>query len=252
MPTNFVELLNSILAQRKAKNSKYSLRALARSLGISPASLSLILAGKREISTRHAIQILDKLRVTDPDIHTSLVKSTISAKSAPKKTVTYTELDLERFAIIRNWEHFALLAAIDIDPKISEAALAKKFDLKISVVRDAIARLTRVGLLKKTASGWSSVQPNQETRPTPTPNSDLRECHRQHIEKALDSLRNDPIEKRHISGTTMTLSPEKFGLAAMAIMEFHRKLSELADDGNATTVYRLNIQFFPLAKEAIK
>lgn len=250
--SNLVELLNSVLSQRKKKNPKYSLRAFARALGVSPATLSLILGGKREVSTKHAIQILDRLRVTDPELHLRLMKSTLAPSAPAKKQTPITEIDLERFAAVRNWEHFAILAALDVDPKLTESRLGEIFDLKPTTVREALARLVKSMMLEKTTSGWKSVEPNQKTRPAPTPNADLRECHRQHIAKALESLAGDPLETRHISGTTMTLNPDKMSLVAEAIMDFHRKISELADDGDATSVYRLNMQFFPLSKEPIR
>lgn len=248
---SLIDLLNSVFERRRIKNSKYSLRAFARDLGISPSALSLILSDKRKISSRQALQILDSLKVTDPDLHLKLVRSTLLS-SQENANPTYSELDLERFSIIRDWYHFAILAAIDIDPAISEDDLAKKLDVKVDLIKESLKRLEAVGLLERIADGWRSREPRQTTAPTETPSADLRECHRQCIEKALESLQSDPLDVRHMTGTTMSFNPEKFELAKQAIMEFHRKILQLVDDGEATTVYRLNVQLFPLVKEPVK
>jgi hypothetical protein len=53
--------LTSELDRRKAKNPRYSLRAFARDLGMTPAALSNVLSGRRNLSVDASIEIAEKL-----------------------------------------------------------------------------------------------------------------------------------------------------------------------------------------------
>ena len=55
------QLLANTLAQRKARNPGYSLRAFARSLEISPSFLSEILNGKKTLGETNEDRLMRKL-----------------------------------------------------------------------------------------------------------------------------------------------------------------------------------------------
>ena len=66
MPRNKLLIyLQSAFAQRKTKNPKYSLRAFAQSLNIDSSTLSAILGGKRPITAKRAVKILERLEIKD-------------------------------------------------------------------------------------------------------------------------------------------------------------------------------------------
>ena len=56
-----VELLNQVLAERQLRNSKYSLRAFSRDLGVEQSLLCKILKGKRKITPKQACKITSSL-----------------------------------------------------------------------------------------------------------------------------------------------------------------------------------------------
>lgn len=61
------DYLISIFNERKDKNSRYSLRAFARSLGVSSGQLSEILSGKRPLSHKLARRISIALALTEEE-----------------------------------------------------------------------------------------------------------------------------------------------------------------------------------------
>lgn len=63
------DYLISIFNERKEKNSRYSLRAYARSLGVSSGQLSEILSGKRPLSHKLARRISIALALTETESH---------------------------------------------------------------------------------------------------------------------------------------------------------------------------------------
>jgi len=61
------DFLTTIFNERKEKNPRYSLRAFARSLGVSSGQLSEILSGKRPLSHKLARRISIALALTDEE-----------------------------------------------------------------------------------------------------------------------------------------------------------------------------------------
>src|SRR6185437_9094888 len=111
------EFLNEELARRLRDNSRYSLRAFARQLGLSPGELSEVLRGKRALSfrstlriakslglnsaeTRHLLQIAqtDKSRAVDPELLRPL-----------DQAVRTQDLSVDMFRVVSDWYCFAIL-----------------------------------------------------------------------------------------------------------------------------------------------
>lgn len=65
--TSAADYLISIFNERKDKNPRYSLRAFARSLGVSSGQLSEILSGKRPLSHKLARRISIALALTEDE-----------------------------------------------------------------------------------------------------------------------------------------------------------------------------------------
>lgn len=59
--------LAAILREKKGGRYKYSLRAMARDLGVSPAFLSLVLSGKRRFSTGKMAKLVVTLKLRGED-----------------------------------------------------------------------------------------------------------------------------------------------------------------------------------------
>lgn len=248
--TRLLTYLRTTYEQRRSRNPKYSLRAYAQSLGIDSSTLSAILAGKRPITAKRAVRILERLDIKDARLRSSLLDSLLLPEEPPaRKARRETAFDMSLFSVVRDWEHSALLAALEINPRSDVASLAKKFGLDEQRVSDALARLEGVGLIRFEKGRWLTPTEDQMSGiPREIPSADLRECHRQFLQKATDSLSRDSRDIRSITGTTLTLNPEKLAPAKDLILDFQRRILALVDDGKASRVYRLNVQLFPLEK----
>jgi uncharacterized protein (TIGR02147 family) len=76
----------------------------------------------------------------------------------------------------------------------------------------------------------------------------LKRRQRQILEKTIDSLENDTIDSRSMTGMTMAIDPAKIAEAKKLISEFNQKISRLLENGKQTEVYELQIALFPLTK----
>jgi uncharacterized protein (TIGR02147 family) len=76
----------------------------------------------------------------------------------------------------------------------------------------------------------------------------LRKNQRQLLEKAIDSLENDPIELRSMTSMTTAIDPRRIPEAKEMIRHFNRTLCAFLEGGNRTQVYNLGIALYPLQK----
>jgi uncharacterized protein (TIGR02147 family) len=247
--TMLIERLKCTFADRCRKNPSYSLRAFSRSLGMDSSTVSALMNGKRTVTLRTARKIVEGLNITNPAEAQALIVETLTASQAALEPA-YTEFAMDVAEAISSWEHFAILALLELnDFKAQERAISERLNLPLGVTWECLARLEKIGLIQKTESGWVLTGKNMAT-PSQVPSGALREGLKQNILKALHSLENHPVETREVSGITMAVSKRKLPEAKKMIQEFRRKLSTfLEDEGRKDSVYRLNIQLFPLSQE---
>ena len=246
-----VEHLQKTFAERTRSNPQYSLRAYARSLQIDSSTLSAILRRKRPLSAKMAQRLIARLDINDPSKTQMLLLGTLGATDgdlAPK----YTELDLAASEVISSWEHFAIMALLQCDRfRADYRTISRRLNIPIALVIEALHRLEKLGLVKNESSTWVLTGKNLAT-PQNVPNVNLRKTLRQNIEKALESLERDPVEVRDVSGMTMAIDAKKLPEAKKLIQDFRRRLSVFLEHGSKNSVYRLNIQLFPLTQEEPK
>lgn len=241
-----VEHLQKTFAERCRKNPQYSLRSFARSLQLDSSTLSAILRKKRPLTAKTAKRLIEALDIRDPHKCQELLLGSLGESAAP--VPSYTDLSLEAAEVIGSWEHFAILALLEIDGiRGNNRLIAKRLGLPLGLVMEATHRLESLGLVKKRGDALVLTGKNMATF-TRVPSQALREPLRQCILKALDSLDNDPLEKRDVTGITMAVSSAKLPEAARMIQDFRRNLSAFLEDGPKDSVYRLNVQLFPMEK----
>lgn len=243
-----VEHMKREFADRCRRNPAYSLRAFARSLGMDSSTVSAILKGKRPVTVKTARRILDGLHITDPGEAQALLLETVAGSSGGADS-GYTELDLDVAEAISSWEHFAILALMELkDFSGQERAIAERLNIPLGIVLECLGRLSKLGLVANRHARWALTGKNMAT-PTGAHSAALREGHKQAIFRALRSLDQDSVGVRDVSGITMAISRERLGEARKMIQEFRRRLSSYLEGGRRNSVYRLNIQLFPLTQE---
>lgn len=229
--------LTSEFERRCQQNSRYSLRAFARSLSVDSSYLSKILSGKRKLS-RHALSKLAERIHLPAELMQSVKK--------PTQTDSFTSLEVEHFRLIANWYHYAILEMTRLsdfrpDPKWISAYLG----INQAEALAAIERLKECGLLEVTASGhWKIL--NNTTTQHPFTHLAFRQLQRQILEQAIGALENVPIEERDQSSITMCIDKKRIARAKQKIKNFRRELMSYLEGGeNKDAVYQLSISLFP-------
>jgi uncharacterized protein (TIGR02147 family) len=212
------------------------------------STVSAILKGKRPLTIKAARKIVEGLNITNPVEAQALIVSTFTEEKRAAAS-GYTELAMESAEAISSWQHFAILALLELkDFKGQERRISERLNIPFGIVSECLSRLEKLGLIAKRKNTWQLTGKNMAT-PSQIPSAALREGHRQYILKALHSLETDSIDAREVSGITMAVSKSRFGEAQSMIRDFRRRLSTYMEEGPLDAVYRLNIQLFPLSQE---
>ena len=245
-------LLCDELARRCRTNPRYSMRAFARSLKLSHSLLSMILSHKRALSKSAARKIVAALEL-NPELARDALARVGKARAAAEKmqeaAKTFREVDLDFFSIIADWYSYAILSLLELpNAKFDRHWISRRLNITVTEAKLAMDRLQRVGLLAEDKDGrWRQTgAPIRLYNPIST--EVTRGFHRQLLNKALQALDNEPFERRVFASITLPVSSERVEHARRRIEDAKIELSDEfeAKPGEATDVYQLLVQFYPL------
>ena len=255
-PSHF--LRTELLAKLKG-NSSYSLRAFARSLKLSPGYLSQVLNDKRSLSEEKALAISQQLKWA-PDkreLFVNLVRVQSSKDPRFKQYVLdqihgnrpeaaeFKDLQLDQFALIADWYHFAILELSRIySSRLDEKLIAAKLGISPFVAREALERLVRLDCLKRTPSGYFTPLKNYQIKDIPS--DAIRSFHHQQLDLAKEALENQPLDAREFQGVTMAINPKKIKRAKELILRFSKEIMECLEEGTPSAIYHFSTQLYRL------
>jgi len=250
------ELLNSEFEKRKAKNSRYSLRAYARQMGVHPSTLSSVLSGKRLLSAKDAYTISEKLDL-DPKKKREFFSSLFDEKKKTQKEITeeifarkdaLTEEDA--FDVIAEWEHFVLLFLVQTENfQLDFNWISLRMDISAIRAEKVFRRLVSAGLLELKKNG--SIRVTKECVSTSDEKTSLaiQKSHRDSLKAAQDALSLD-LNLRDLTSYIFNADPKDLPKLKKEIRRFHNRISKLRMKSNYSEVYELVIALFPRTKRA--
>ena len=240
------------IKKRKSKNPGYSLRAFAKSLGLSSSFVSKVLNAKKNVSHETALIIASRLNLDEDVVQIYFT----DAANLKMKEMEFDNVAVDEFHYISDWHHFAILEAVTLsdfknEPKKNQVQwLADRLSLTEERTSLAVERLARLKLLELDAKGnILGTAKNNTTVAAGVPTAANREHERQLLEKAITALDEIPFEYRNQSSMTMAIPASRFNEAVDKIKTFRREMSTfLQRKGKRDSVYQLSVSFFPLTK----
>ncbi len=253
--------LNSELARRCEKNRSYSLRSFAKSLEIDPGALSKILNGKQALSFKMARKILLKLDLS-PSQQNQFLESLADQQSSRNLQRVKPELknqqpeykgddlSIEYYRVIADWYHVALMEmtftkGFQPEPRY----ISQKLGIGLTEAKLALDRLLKIGLLEKKNGKLIKSKTKLSTTDRHLSTPALKKNQRQFLEKAIESMENDPIEERSNTSMTMAIDETKIEIAKKMIREFQMALSNFLESGDRKRVFNLSVALYPLQKK---
>lgn len=255
------DILKQVLDKRTLANPRYSLRAFAKSLGITHGALGQVLRGRKHLSHERAVDICRRLKLSkrDRDYFCTLVQIENSKDvlvrqdymeklSLLKPLEKNQQLSLDRFRVISDWWYVAILALVVI-PGFSFTAqnVAKKLALDLKEVERSIERLLRLNLVSQDGEGRWRLTGGRIFADGSIPDEGLRRFHKQYLEKSVDALFNQGPSDKVTGSETFAFSGKKVEEAKKITNEYFDRILALAQSCDETTndaVYHLQVNCF--------
>jgi uncharacterized protein (TIGR02147 family) len=244
IPRSFRALLEAEFARRSGRNPRYSLRAYARALGVSHATLSQILRSERAVSMRTIESIGPALGLARDELEEFGDDRAFAAADAGD-----AQLARNAAEVVGDWHHFAILELVHLRTFRPDVRwIATSLGILPDEVNAAVARLLRLHLLRMDGPVWVDLSENITTRfddvtaaATDRLFADLRAiAARAMAERASQSCAR--------TVTTIAVDSRKMPQALAAIEAFRADLSELLRGDAADAVATLEIHLYPLTR----
>lgn len=231
--------------RRKRNNPRYSMRAFAHSLKMDFSTLSKILRGKRLLGNKAIQKLGAKLGLKETELKKYL------KSAAHMKAQSYRQIQMDSFAIISDWYHYAILSLLTLPNfKPDPQWIGKTLGVPPVEIKQAIERLIRVGMLevpaqgkwKDTTGGFTTTLGFKDTTMA------LKNHQTQLLRRSQLALEVIPLEQReHVAAITATDS-KKIPEAKRMVTNFINRLDKfLSNTENPDTVYAASVGLFPLS-----
>jgi transcriptional regulator with XRE-family HTH domain len=253
--------IQSRLASLQERNPGFSLRAYSRKLGVPAPVLSELLRGKRNLTKKMALRLVERLELPPEDtrrvlesVPTRRVLTGDLATSDPWDS-DFVQLQSDTFHLVSDWWHFAILSLAETRGFRSDAPwIARRLGISVSQVEGAVETLLRLGMLKQRKAPMGQIRwvPTgvQFTTESPVPSVAIRKFHRvgcAQAEAALE-LAN---ELRDFGASIIAGNPDRLPKVKAMLNRFRRQIAGVLEGGTKSEVYRLNIQLFPLSRNEV-
>jgi uncharacterized protein (TIGR02147 family) len=264
------QILRDAYQKRRAKNENFSLRAFSRWLKVSPAQISQMMSGKRPMTVKSVNKILPKLDLSPAEKH-SLLESLFQKTNLENNGKTFEDsqakqmkkillLQEDKFRLVADWYHFAILALSRLRSKKSDPTwIARTLGIGVAEANLALQRLERLGIIVTKPHLKQICDPIEVV--SEVPSEAIRKYHKQNLALAEEKLETIPNHLREFQSVSLVLNPrqlEEFRKLIDDMLDQAGKVqdanqrsrrNEPASDNKAEdeAVYNLNVQFFPIS-----
>jgi len=264
--TDYHQFFKAFYHFNKSEKNSFSFRYLARYSGISASMVAAIINGKRRISPAIAKKLAQTLNLSarESDYLFALVGFE-KARNHADKNEAFSRivrlrgqakikfLDADQYEYFSKWYHCAIRELISLPIfKEDPSWIAQSLQPAISMrqAERSLELLQRLNFLYRDESGTLRVTDKAVSSEYEMQTLSLRNFSLEMIDRARESLEAVAPAKREISGLTMGISSECIDRIKQRIRIFKEEIiSMVVDDKNeATSVYQMNFQFFPLLK----
>ncbi len=234
-------VLQHELEKRIKRNPSFSLRAFAKLLNVSPATLSQVISNKRNLSMKKGSEILRALGYS-PNEQLNLIASLEKNEVETKKI----QISEDKFKLISDWFYLAILSLGELNnAKADPRWVAKRLNISTSQANTALQRLERLNIIEIKNGKFKQVHPPFQTTDD-IPSAAIRSYHTNVLNLAIEKLETVDVKEREYSSVTMAINSKNILKAKEVTRKYKKEISKILETGKADRVYHLSIQLFPL------
>lgn len=212
---------------------------------MSPGRMTNFIKGRDFPSQKTIEKICLNLKLNQQDIEQ--LHSIIEEEKYLRRGNSFSKkLTPEEFRHVSDWKTWSILSffqSCDFHP--SSKSISQKLNLAVADVDSSLKKLEHVGLIKKNGDHFDLVARNVTTT-TDVPSADIRKVHKEFIQLAVESIDSVPVHERDITCMTMCIDKSKMPEIKKFIAEFRAKFNTIVETPEASELYHLNIQLFPI------
>ena len=260
---HYREILDHEFRKRTLNRKNYFQKDFAKELGIYATHLSGILKGRQGLSKQSALEICQNLQFDSQmtELFCELVAFNDSTSRSEREQAERrldnlrnemdhrVSVDKDRVHRLSEWYESALVVILDLCDFQSDVEwISNYLNISAERVERAIRKLKDLDLIKEIDGKLTRTGKNLKTPNDFLANESIRIIHRQFLEKALEAMKTQPLEKRDSKVTTLTIHPENIPFVKMKLEELRKELSEkFNNDGlEKRELYCLSTHFFNL------
>jgi len=263
---DYRQFLRDILAHKKSASPAFSLEMLGRKTGcITKSHLSLILSGKRTLTTRRAAALGKALGLSDREIvfYHKLIQFNQAKDDFEKEQylgemmsqlgrTLGANLSIKHYQVLEEWHGMAIrelarLPSFDPNPQAISARL--KGLLTPQAAKKSLSNLVEAGLLKINENG--DYKPSDETLRTTDEVNNLavRKYHKSCLELGKKIIETEPIADREFGSINFLMKPEDQSKLKELLKSFREQILALStsENDNRAKLTQVNIQMFHLS-----
>jgi uncharacterized protein (TIGR02147 family) len=245
-----IDFLNTEFERRVKANPRYSLRAFARDLRMSPGEISELLSGKRQLTLKAIGKISRRLGLSDAETRELLERASFMRAGLEDPKPEGRAIDIDLFNIVSDWYCFAILNLFDTDTfKCEPAWIGRRLGISGVEARMALERLERVGLLKRGRGGRLAPDSEFVMSPSGIPAEAIRKYHATMLAKAAAALETQAVDERDITGMGMAIDPADLPAIARELRDFRDRIAARYTRGKRTEVYQLEMALFRITEK---
>ena len=253
-------ILADAFQHRRRVNPRYSLRAFARDVSVSPSRLSEVIAGKGELSRDKghtvakklgfsALQTEDFLDMIEASgaSHDGLRQEALERIKARTRANQALRIETKQFESVAHWRAIAVWSFMFL-PVFDGDVATISAHLKMSAfeVAAVLRSLQGLGLVALEDSKWRPAASEFSTGDTVSSEA-IRSYHRDLSAMGRKSIDEQPMNCRHLDSLIMSFDSKRFGELQQRIADFVQSVSdEFTDKKTGDTVYAMSLQMFRL------
>lgn len=245
--TSSIDFLMAEYIRRKNDNSRYSERAFAQALGLSPGFLKLLFQGKKQLSLARAQEITLRLQWTEAQrvafLNSIQIASAKKAKTLKGKFLL-NELD---FFEVSDWFHFAIIELIKSkNGECTIQEICRRLEISKTEATFALKHLKRLKMIEGVKKDSYQVPESYEV-PSIT-SEGIRKYHKQMLQRAKDAVEEQNLDERDLRGLTIAFDKARVHEAKKDIQKFVAQFEKKYGKDSRNSVYQLSLAFFRLDK----
>lgn len=251
---SLLRIIEDNFKEKNEKNANYSIRAYSKFLEISPATLSRILSRQAKITPKVFEIIAPKLNLSNSQQSAIMEELKEKKRDANIRTVDsngMTFIDMEKFNIIADWHHYAILHMCSLENfQQDHKWIADRLGITdVSIIDSAIKRLIENKFLGVDENqNYYRIDQFNAILDYESSSKAMRERQKQVLQMSAKKIDSIPISLRDHSSITISVDKELLPEIKDRIKKFRRTLGNyiVKNNLNTTQVYELQLSFFPV------